>query len=75
MINSLPPLSGEEKSAISTIEDQLLKYYESSLAKFIMGETPMTQWDAFLAEMQRIGSQKVIDTYQIGLDRLKKNSK
>ncbi|KRE98464.1 hypothetical protein ASG89_05540 [Paenibacillus sp. Soil766] len=75
VINSLPPLSGEEKSAISTIEDQLLKYYESSLAKFIMGETPMTQWDAFLAEMQRIGSQKVIDTYQIGLDRLKKNSK
>ncbi|MNR66875.1 hypothetical protein D3C85_1905960 [compost metagenome] len=51
------------------------KYYETSVAKFIMGDTPMTQWDAFIGELNRLGSQKLIDAYQIGLDRLKRNNK
>ncbi|MGO4274839.1 hypothetical protein AB4Z22_34255, partial [Paenibacillus sp. TAF58] len=75
VINALPPLTGEEKSAISLLEEQINKYYESSVAKFILGETPMTEWDAFLAELKKMGSQKLIDAYQIGLDRLKKNNK
>ncbi|CAN7513086.1 extracellular solute-binding protein [Paenibacillus sp. LjRoot153] len=75
VINALPPLTSEEKSSISVIEDQLNKYYESSVAKFIMGETPMTEWDKFIGELNKIGAQKLIDTYQIGLDRLKKNTK
>jgi putative aldouronate transport system substrate-binding protein len=75
VINVLPQLSGEERSAISSIEDQILKYYESAVAKFIIGETPMTEWDVFLDELKRLGSQKLIDTYQIGLDRQKKNAK
>ncbi|WP_158289293.1 extracellular solute-binding protein [Paenibacillus flagellatus] len=75
VINALPPLTNEEKSAIAMTEEQVNKYYESSVAKFIMGETPMSQWDAFLAELNRLGSQKLIDAYQIGLDRLKRNIK
>lgn len=74
-INALPPLTSEEKSAIANTEEQVRKYYETSIAKFIMGETPMTEWDAFLAELNKLGSQKIIDAYQIGLDRLKKNMK
>ncbi|MNI10107.1 Bacterial extracellular solute-binding protein [compost metagenome] len=75
VINAIPPLTGEEKSGIATIEDQVNKYYETSVAKFIMGDTPMTQWDAFIGELNRLGSQKLIDAYQIGLDRLKRNNK
>lgn len=75
VINALPPLTSEEKSAISLVEEQINKYYETSVAKFILGETPMTGWDAFLAELNKMGSQKLIDAYQIGLDRLKKNNK
>ncbi|MBM7564297.1 extracellular solute-binding protein [Paenibacillus sacheonensis] len=71
VINALPPLTGEEKSAIANTEEQIRKYYETAVAKFIMGETPLTEWDAFLAELQKLGSQKLIDAYQIGLDRVK----
>ncbi|WP_164821394.1 extracellular solute-binding protein [Paenibacillus koleovorans] len=74
-INALPPLTGDEKSAIAATEDQVNKYYETSVTKFIMGETPMTQWDAFLGELDKLGVKKLIDTYQVGLDRLKKNTK
>jgi putative aldouronate transport system substrate-binding protein len=70
-MNVLPTLTDEEKSSILLLEEQLLKYYESAVSKFIMGETPMSEWDAFLAEMNNLGAQQVIDTYQIGLDRLK----
>ncbi|MFC5468531.1 extracellular solute-binding protein [Cohnella suwonensis] len=75
VINALPPLTAEEKSAIANTEEQVRKYYETSIAKFILGETPMTEWDAFLAELTNLGSQKLIDAYQIGLDRLKNNMK
>ncbi|TYP73088.1 extracellular solute-binding protein [Paenibacillus methanolicus] len=70
-----PVLTDEERNAIMAIEEQLTKYYESSVAKFIIGETPMTQWDSFLEELNKIGAQKVIDTYQVALDRLKQNIK
>ncbi|MFK7692448.1 extracellular solute-binding protein [Paenibacillus sp. HJGM_3] len=75
VINALPPLTGDEKAAIAATEDQVNKFYETSVTKFIMGDTPMSQWDTFLSDMNKLGVQKLIDTYQVGLDRLKKNSK
>lgn len=74
-MNVTPLLTDEEKDAITANDEQLNKYFESSVAKFIIGETPMSQWDAFLEELGKIGSQKVIDTYQVALDRLKNNIK
>ncbi|MBB3150548.1 putative aldouronate transport system substrate-binding protein [Paenibacillus endophyticus] len=74
-MNVTPLLTDEEKNAISAIEEQLNKYYESSVAEFIIGETAMSQWDAFVEELGKIGSQKVMDTYQVALDRLKNNIK
>jgi putative aldouronate transport system substrate-binding protein len=69
-MNVRPVLTDEERNSITDTEDQLNKYYESSVAKFIIGETPLSQWDAFLEELNKIGAQKIIDTYQVGLDRL-----
>lgn len=69
--NTLPQLKADEKSSITTVSEQVTKYYETSVAKFILGETPMTQWDAFISELNKLGTQKLIDVYQTGLDRLK----
>lgn len=74
-LSVLPPLTNEEKSSVVLIEDQVLKHYEASVAKFINGETPMTEWDAFLAELDKMGAPKLLETYQVALDRLKANSK
>lgn len=74
-MNITPPLTNEEKSVVALIEEQVLKHYEASVAKFINGETPMSQWDAFLAELDKMGATKLLDTYQVALDRLKANSK
>ncbi|UKS28541.1 extracellular solute-binding protein [Paenibacillus sp. HWE-109] len=71
VIGSLPPLKAEERNAITMNEEQVTKYYNTSVAKFIMGETPLTQWDEFIGELNKLGSQKLVDVYQIGLDRIK----
>lgn len=74
-MNLAPLLTEEERNGITAIEEQLNKYYESSVAKFIIGETPMSQWDGFLDELNKIGAQKIMDTYQVALERLKNNIK
>ncbi|MNI10326.1 Lipoprotein LipO precursor [compost metagenome] len=69
--DTLPLLKPEETSSISVMVDQLDKYYKSSVAKFIMGETPMTQWDSFISELEKLGASKIMAVYQTGLDRIK----
>ncbi|WP_158289400.1 extracellular solute-binding protein [Paenibacillus flagellatus] len=68
----LPILSKEETDSISTQQDQINKYYTTAVSKFIMGETPMTEWDSFVSTLNQYGLQKVLDTYQKALDRQKK---
>ncbi|MNI83767.1 hypothetical protein D3C73_1406090 [compost metagenome] len=67
----LPMLKPEEKAAIAVDEEKVTKFYNTSVAKFILGETPMSQWDAFITELNKLGVQKIKDTYQVGLDRVK----
>jgi len=71
--NVLPALTPEEKSTITTTEEQVQKYYETSITKFILGETPLTQWDAFISELNKLGLQEVLDVYQTAFDRVKTN--
>jgi hypothetical protein len=37
-----------------------------------MGVEPMSRWDAFVSQMQRMNLQKTIDIYQAALNRLLK---
>lgn len=74
-MNITPTLTDEEKNSIVMIEEAVLKHYEASVAKFINGETPFTEWDAFLAELDKMGAPKLLETYQVALDRLKANVK
>jgi putative aldouronate transport system substrate-binding protein len=44
----------------------------ANLVKFIFGKRPMTEWDAFVGEMDKIGYQKVTDLDQAAYDSSKK---
>lgn len=69
--NILPILTKEENDSIVTQADQLNKYYTTSVSKFIMDETPMTQWDTFISSLNQYGLPKLLETYQTALDRQK----
>jgi putative aldouronate transport system substrate-binding protein len=67
----MPMLKPEEQSSIATTLDQLSKFYESSMTKFILGETPMTQWDTFISDLDKNGLSKSLEVYQKAYDRIK----
>jgi putative aldouronate transport system substrate-binding protein len=61
-----------EKSTLTPIKTDLDTYRSEMLDKFIMGIEPMSNWDAFVTQIQRMNLQKSIDIYQAALDRLNK---
>ncbi|WP_158289294.1 extracellular solute-binding protein [Paenibacillus flagellatus] len=71
IVEVLPPLKPEESMSISALQDQIEKYYKTSVTKFILGETPLSQWDAYVSELDKMGLQKLLGVYQTGLDRIK----
>jgi putative aldouronate transport system substrate-binding protein len=62
----------DERSILAPLKAELDTYRSEMLDKFIMGIEPMSNWDAFVARIQRMNLQKTIDIYQTALDRLLK---
>jgi putative aldouronate transport system substrate-binding protein len=44
---------------------------DANLVKFVFGKRPMTEWDAFVSEMDKLGYQKVTDMDQAAYDSSK----
>ncbi|GFZ77570.1 ABC transporter substrate-binding protein [Paenibacillus marchantiophytorum] len=72
--NRMPVLTQEEAASIAVPGDQLFKFYTSSLSKFILGETPLTEWDKFTQDLDKYDLKKMLSTYQTALDRQKANA-
>ncbi|MBO9608017.1 MAG: extracellular solute-binding protein, partial [Paenibacillaceae bacterium] len=69
----LPPaFTGGEQEIISTTYQQILKDVDANLAKFIMGDRPLSEWNQYVAEIQKLGLQKVLDVYKAAWDRQSK---
>ncbi|MDR2096807.1 MAG: extracellular solute-binding protein [Treponema sp.] len=62
----------EERAALNPILADINTYRSEMLDKFIMGIEPMSNWDAFVARIQKMNLQTTIDIYQKALDRLLK---
>ena len=46
-------------------------YVKQTTAEFLTGERDIdAEWDAYLAELERIGYQTVLDVYQTAYDRV-----
>ncbi|MFC3800746.1 extracellular solute-binding protein [Cohnella sp. GCM10012308] len=72
---SRPNLTADEAAALSTSNDQLWKFWTGEVTKFINGDRPMSEWDAFLKELGKHDLEKVRTTYQTALDRQLANTK
>lgn len=49
-------------SEVGSLED-IKTHVDSEVSKFIMGSRPMSEWDNFLKELEKIGVQKWIDAH------------
>ena len=67
------PLTQEEADITTPIENDLSSYIANMRARFIIGEDDIDeQWDAYVAAIEGMGAQELVDTYQIAYDRFTK---
>ncbi|MFD0673050.1 extracellular solute-binding protein [Cohnella sp. GCM10027633] len=72
---SRPALTADEAANLSAYNDQIWKFWTGEVTKFIYGERPMTEWDAFVKDLEKHGLETIRATLQTALDRQIANTK
>lgn len=62
----------DEADVIKDIGSTLETFVNEQLSKFLLGQEPMSKWDAFVAEIEEIGVDKLLTVYTSALNRVKK---
>ena len=64
-------LTTEENEEASDIQASLNTYFYEATCDFLVGERDIdSEWDAYLAELEKIGYQEVLEIYQTSYDRI-----
>ncbi|WP_431785962.1 hypothetical protein [Paenibacillus lactis] len=64
--------TNEENEVLSMVGETVKKYHEEQIAKFILGQKKMDEWDAYVAEVNRLGVQQVLDVHKSAYERTQK---
>ena len=57
-------LTSEEQNKAATFKDELFNYADEQISKFILGQRPLTEWDAFGKELKDMHADELIAIYQ-----------
>lgn len=61
--------TGDEQSVINEKYTEIETYVNETIDKFIMGVEPLDHFDAFVAQVESMGLQDVLNAYQSAYDR------
>lgn len=64
-------VTGDALKEISDINAKLTPQLDAQVNKFITGKRPMSEWDNFLTEMEKLGYKRVTELYQQAWDAVK----
>lgn len=59
----------EESDVVSTIGSDIGKHVSESQAAFITGKQPLSEWDNYVAQFERMGLAEYVKVNQAALDR------
>ena len=65
----LAPATAEELDTISSLTSDLTTYSAELLTKLILGQQSMDDWDTYIADLQRLGLDELIEINQARYDR------
>lgn len=65
----LPALSQEEIQVNTLVGDAITKYQQQTVAKFILGELGLDQWDTYVEKMNELGLQQLLDIKAAAYER------
>ncbi|MBQ7916837.1 MAG: extracellular solute-binding protein [Firmicutes bacterium] len=63
--------TAEEAEIISNTFSDIETFVKEGVMKFILGTTPMSEWDSFVAQIKSLGIDEVIEAKQAAYDRFK----
>jgi putative aldouronate transport system substrate-binding protein len=64
--------TNEENEVLSMVGETVKKFHEEQIAKFILGQKPMDDWDAYVNEINKLGVQQVLDVHKSAYERTQK---
>ncbi len=67
-----PILSVEDTERVNTINQDLVKYRDEAVTKFIIGEYGFDKWDVYCNTINKIGMGELEQIYQKAFDKLEK---
>lgn len=74
MVPPPAPLTDEEREQVSLWETPLKDFVTQNTLKFALGQRPLTEWDAYVAELKAKNSEQYIDVVNKAYERFQKNN-
>lgn len=68
-----PAFNESEIEILSTVGQAVDKHRDESIAKFILGQRDLGEWDKYVEEMNNLGVRKVLDVHKAAYERTLKN--
>ncbi|MCU6712226.1 extracellular solute-binding protein [Paenibacillus sp. J5C_2022] len=65
-----PAFTESENEVISLTGQAIKKHRDESFAKFITGSRSLNEWDQYVEELDRLGVDKLLETYRTAYDRM-----
>ncbi|ANS76894.1 ABC transporter substrate-binding protein [Paenibacillus yonginensis] len=66
-------LTNDEQTEVSALLSDLETYVTQMEAKFVTGQEPLSNWDKYISQLQKMGSDRVREVYQAAYDRWNSN--
>ncbi|BFH64359.1 ABC transporter substrate-binding protein [Paenibacillus azoreducens] len=66
-------LTNEEQTEASALSSDLDTYVQQMEAKFVTGQEPLSNWDNYIAQVKKMGSDRIVELYQGAYDRWNSN--
>ncbi len=68
-----PALNDQEIEIMATIGQSVRKHYEENIAKFIIGSRSLSEWDQYVTEANKLGTDKIVEVYTNAYNRVLDN--
>lgn len=62
-------LTNDAQTEVSALLSDLNTYVEQMEAKFVTGQEPLSNWDAYVAQLKKMGSDRIVEIYQEAYDQ------
>ena len=67
-----PSFNEQEFEIMSTVGQAIDKHRNETVAKFILGERSLAEWDKYVDEVKKLGLQQVLDIHKAAFERAEK---